>query len=220
MVYIVENNGVYGLTKGQFSATADLGQKLKYAGVNNLPPLDICIEALAAGATFVARSFAGDPKPGGGAAQGCAVAIAASRSWTSSARASPSTTTKSPPRAIAGARRKETPLNELSASSRPSEEITIGDYESEMEVEMHDGSKIVSRSSTPTTIRPIRPRPSACWKMRAAKQQFITGLIYVNEEERPHLLELLQLTDEPLATLSDERVRPTREALQALMATL
>ena len=62
MVYIVENNGVYGLTKGQFSATADLGQKLKYAGVNNLPPLDVCIEALASGATFVARSFAGDPK--------------------------------------------------------------------------------------------------------------------------------------------------------------
>ena len=62
MVYIVENNGVYGLTKGQFSATADLGQKLKYAGVNNLPPLDICMEALAANATFVARSFAGDPR--------------------------------------------------------------------------------------------------------------------------------------------------------------
>ncbi len=62
MVYIVENNGVYGLTKGQFSATADMGQQLKYAGVNNLPPLDVCIEALAAGATFVARSFAGDPK--------------------------------------------------------------------------------------------------------------------------------------------------------------
>ena len=62
MVYIVENNGVYGLTKGQFSATADLGQRLKYAGMNNLPPLDICLEALAANATFVARSFAGDPK--------------------------------------------------------------------------------------------------------------------------------------------------------------
>ncbi len=62
MVYIVENNGVYGLTKGQFSATADLGQRLKYAGVNNLPPLDICLEALAANATFVARSFAGDPR--------------------------------------------------------------------------------------------------------------------------------------------------------------
>src|SRR5574341_1454095 len=62
MVYVVENNGVYGLTKGQFSATADKGQLLKYAGRNELPPIDICIEALAANATFVARSFAGDPK--------------------------------------------------------------------------------------------------------------------------------------------------------------
>src|SRR5512134_133502 len=62
MVYIVENNGVYGLTKGQFSATADKGQKLKYAGINELPPIDVCIEAVAANASFVARSFAGDPK--------------------------------------------------------------------------------------------------------------------------------------------------------------
>jgi 2-oxoglutarate ferredoxin oxidoreductase subunit beta len=62
MVYIVENNGVYGLTKGQFSATADQGQMLKYAGVNPFMPLDVCLEALAANATFVARSFAGDAK--------------------------------------------------------------------------------------------------------------------------------------------------------------
>ncbi len=55
-----EQRHVYGLTKGQFSATNGLGQRLKYAGVNNLPPLDICLEALAANATFVARSFAGD----------------------------------------------------------------------------------------------------------------------------------------------------------------
>src|SRR5437899_817588 len=62
MVYIVEDNGVYGLTKGQFSATADEGQRLKYAGVNEMPPIDLCIEALAADCTFVARSFSGDPK--------------------------------------------------------------------------------------------------------------------------------------------------------------
>src|SRR6476659_8591136 len=62
MVYIVENNGVYGLTKGQFSATADLGQHLKYAGTNELPPIDVCVEALVADAGFVARSCAGDAK--------------------------------------------------------------------------------------------------------------------------------------------------------------
>src|SRR5437016_11570082 len=62
MVYIIENNGVYGLTKGQFSATADVGQQLKYAGLNELPPIDLCIEAIVGGAGFVARSFAGDAK--------------------------------------------------------------------------------------------------------------------------------------------------------------
>src|SRR6478735_3828529 len=62
MIYIVENNGVYGLTKGQFSATADEGQKLKYSGVNELPPIDLCFEALFAVAPFVARSFSGDAK--------------------------------------------------------------------------------------------------------------------------------------------------------------
>src|SRR5215218_7796870 len=62
MVYIIENNGVYGLTKGQFSATADMGQKLKYAGVNELPPIDLCLEAIVADCSFVARSFSGDPK--------------------------------------------------------------------------------------------------------------------------------------------------------------
>ncbi|MCS7070683.1 MAG: thiamine pyrophosphate-dependent enzyme, partial [Anaerolinea sp.] len=62
MVYIIENNGVYGLTKGQFSATADEGQKLKYYGVNELPAIDLCLEAVVGGCTFVARSFSGDSK--------------------------------------------------------------------------------------------------------------------------------------------------------------
>ncbi len=62
MVYIVENNGVYGLTKGQFSATAEKGLTLKREGVNLYKPVDICKEAVISNATFVARSFAGDPK--------------------------------------------------------------------------------------------------------------------------------------------------------------
>ncbi|HQX00579.1 MAG TPA: thiamine pyrophosphate-dependent enzyme, partial [Anaerolineales bacterium] len=62
MVYIVENNGVYGLTKGQFSATAEKGLSLKKQGENPYMPIDICMEALVSNATFVARSFAGNPK--------------------------------------------------------------------------------------------------------------------------------------------------------------
>src|SRR5215472_15742935 len=60
MVYIVENNGVYGLTKGQFSATADRGSKSKRGALNNDEPIDMVMLALELGATFVARSFSGD----------------------------------------------------------------------------------------------------------------------------------------------------------------
>src|SRR5450432_1105035 len=62
LIYIIEDNGVYGLTKGQFSATADLGAKLKTGVVNDLPPIDTCAMAIQLGATFVARSFSGDKK--------------------------------------------------------------------------------------------------------------------------------------------------------------
>src|ERR1700742_315302 len=62
LVYIIEDNGVYGLTKGQFSATADLGSKLKTGVINDLPPIDTCIMAVELGATFVGRSFSGDKK--------------------------------------------------------------------------------------------------------------------------------------------------------------
>jgi len=62
MLYIIENNGVYGLTKGQFSATADEGSKLKTGVINDLPPMDLCALAVELGCGFVARGFAGDPK--------------------------------------------------------------------------------------------------------------------------------------------------------------
>lgn len=60
MAYIVENNGVYGLTKGQFSATADRGSKSKKGAINNDSPVDLVGLALQLGATYVARSFSGD----------------------------------------------------------------------------------------------------------------------------------------------------------------
>ena len=62
IIYIIEDNGCYGLTKGQFSPTADLGSKLKTGVVNDLPPIDTCALAIELGATFVGRSFSGDKK--------------------------------------------------------------------------------------------------------------------------------------------------------------
>jgi len=62
IVYVIEDNGCYGLTKGQFSPTADLGSTLKTGVINDLPPIDTCALAVELGASFVARSFSGDPK--------------------------------------------------------------------------------------------------------------------------------------------------------------
>src|SRR5246500_1278363 len=62
IIYIIEDNGVYGLTKGQFSATADVGSTLKTGVINDLPPIDICALAIELGATFVGRSFSGDKR--------------------------------------------------------------------------------------------------------------------------------------------------------------
>src|SRR5260370_10818056 len=62
VIYIIEDNGVYGLTKGQFSATADIGSKLKTGVINDLPPIDTCSLAIQLGATFVGRSFSGDKR--------------------------------------------------------------------------------------------------------------------------------------------------------------
>ncbi len=118
MVYIIENNGVYGLTKGQFSATADIGQELKYAGKNELPPIDLCLEAIASGAGFVARSFAGDPKQVQQLLK-AALSYAAPPCWTSSARASPSTTRTSRPRATTGARNTKRRCTKCATSCPP-----------------------------------------------------------------------------------------------------
>ena len=60
MLYIIENNGVYGLTKGQFSASADVGSTAKKGAPNSQIPIDPCTVAISLGATYVARSFSGD----------------------------------------------------------------------------------------------------------------------------------------------------------------
>jgi 2-oxoglutarate ferredoxin oxidoreductase subunit beta len=98
MTYIVENNGVYGLTKGQFSATADQGSKSKKGVVNSDTAIDLVAMALQLGASYVARSFSGDKEQLVPLIKGALSHRGAALS-TSSARASPSTTTRAAPRA-------------------------------------------------------------------------------------------------------------------------
>ncbi len=218
MLYIVENNGVYGLTKGQFSATADLGQRLKYAGVNNLPPLDICLEALAANATFVARSFAGDPRQvetllkAAFSHRGIAVLDIISPCVTFNNHDDSS-------KSYTWGKQKETALNELNFIPHY-EEISIGYYEGEMEVAMHDGSRILLKKLDPDYDPTDKMNAFRTLEEARQNQQFITGLIYINQQERPDLHELLHVPETPLVHLTEDKLRPSRAALEDVMAKL
>jgi 2-oxoglutarate ferredoxin oxidoreductase subunit beta len=216
IVYIIENNGVYGLTKGQHSATADVGQNLKYAGLNELPPIDICIEALIADCGFVARSFAGDAKQvrellkTAMSYKGTAVLDIISPCVTFNNHEE---STKSYPYGKA----HEEPLHDITFVPKY-EEITV-DYEpgEEVTVKMHDGPSIrlkkLDREYDPTD-------KNAAMKLlleAEAKQNFITGLIYFNES-RATIQDVLDLDQTPLVALPADRLRPSREALSKINA--
>ena len=218
IVYIVENNGVYGLTKGQFSATSDLGSKLKTGVVNELPPIDLCTLAVELGATYVARSFAGDPKQLVALLEG-----ALSHKGTSVLDIiSPCVTFNNHPgstKSYTWGKEHEEMLHEVGFVPY-FEQINV-DYEegSALEVALHDGSRIVlkklERDYDPTD------RTCALSLLREAseKGQFLTGLVYV-DPERENFLELLDLVEEPLALLPMERLRPSQEALDEVMESL
>ncbi|HEX8727638.1 MAG TPA: 2-oxoacid:ferredoxin oxidoreductase subunit beta [Ktedonobacterales bacterium] len=218
LVYIVENNGVYGLTKGQFSATADEGQKLKYAGLNELPPINICLEALVADCGFVARSFAGDPRQveqllkAALSHNGTAVLDIISP-CVSFNDAEDST------KSYAWGKAHEEIINEFSYIP-PRQEITVDYAEGEtVDVTMHDGSKVRLRKLDGKHDPTDRYAAMRLLEEAQQKQEFITGLIYI-DEKRPSLGELEHLPAAPLASLDESKLRPSREALDKLMAEL
>ena len=219
IVYIIENNGVYGLTKGQFSATADEGQKLKYAGVNELPPIDLCLEALTADCSFVARSFSGDPKQ----VQALLKAAFSHGGTAVLDIISPCVTFNNhdeSTKSYAYGREHEIPLQEITFVPKR-EEIVIEDYpEGETKtVEMHDGSTIVLKKVGPDHDPTDRYAALKLLEDSRREHQFITGLLFL-DENRPSLPEQVHLGDTPLAHLGESELRPSREALAKVMADL
>jgi len=223
-VYIIENNGVYGLTKGQFSATADEGQNLKYYGENHLPPIDLCMEAIIGGATFVARSFSGDAgqvqelMKAAIAHQGIAVLDIISPCVTFN---NAETSTKSYPYG----KEHQIPLNTIDTwhPEHPDfvpikEEIMVDDFpEGEvMPVHMHDGTIIKLKKLKDHNPR-SRMQALTVLEEAQREQMFITGLLYY-EEPRPTLAETENLIDGPLAKMTDDQARPPKSALDAIMA--
>jgi 2-oxoglutarate/2-oxoacid ferredoxin oxidoreductase subunit beta len=218
MIYIVENNGVYGLTKGQFSATADVGSKAKKGFINELPAIDLCAMAIELGCNFVARSFAGDPKQ----LQALLKAALGHRGTAMFDLVSPCVTFNNhegSTKSYKYAKEHEELLHEISFVPF-FEQIAVDYKEGETtDVELHDGSHIRLRK-TDHGYDP-RDKAAALNTLRECQDsgEFLTGLIYINEEKSDFITQL-QMVDQPLATLPQETVQPTQADLNKIMAEL
>jgi len=218
LVYIIEDNGCYGLTKGQFSPTADVGSTLKNGVVNELPPIDTCALAVELGATFVARSFSGDKK------QLLAILKAAlSHRGTSMIDViSPCVTFndhEGSTKSYSYVKEHDEPLGEVSFVPF-FEDITV-DYDpgTTTEVKMHDGSRLL--------LKKLENDYNPTDKMQALKVlhetlrrgEYATGVIYV-EPDKDDFITQLNLVDTPLAALPMDRTRPGKAVLDDVMESL
>jgi 2-oxoglutarate ferredoxin oxidoreductase subunit beta len=218
MIYIIEDNGCYGLTKGQFSPTADLGSTLKTGVVNDLPPLDTCALAIELGASFVARSFSGDKRQ-------LLSILKASLSHRGTALIdviSPCVTFndhEGSTKSYAYAKDHDEPLGEVSFVPF-FDDISV-DYDpgTTKEVKMHDGSKLYLKKVAEDYDPTDRLNALRMIHETARRGEFATGILYI-EPAKEDFLTLLNVVDEPLATLPLERVRPGREALEEIMESL
>ena len=218
IIYIIENNGVYGLTKGQFSATADTGSKLKSGVVNDLPAIDCCALAIQLGATFVARSFSGDKKQ----LLALLKASTAHRGTILLDIISPCVafndhegSTKS----YSYMKEHEEPLHQIDFIPTY-KEIDV-DYEpgQTTEVEMHDGSRVVLKKLGHDYDSTSKAGALEALLKSEQTGHVLTGLLYL-ETQQKNFLDLLNLVDEPLASLPEERVRPKRQVLDEIMEEL
>ncbi len=218
VIYIIEDNGCYGLTKGQFSATADVGSKAKNGVINDLPPIDTCALAIQLGATFVGRSFSGDKK------QLLALLEAAiGHNGTAMLDViSPCVTFndhEGSTKSYAYVKDHEAALEDISFVPF-FEDISVEyDPGSTKEVTLHDGSHLM--------LKKVNVDYDATNKMAALraleeshnKGEVLTGLFYV-DTQRSNFVEVLNLVDEPLSALPESRVRPPRESLEQVMEEL
>jgi 2-oxoglutarate ferredoxin oxidoreductase subunit beta len=218
MIYIIEDNGVYGLTKGQFSATADIGSKLKTGVVNDLPAIDICALAVQMGATFVGRSFSGDKKQ----LSAMLKAAIAHRGTVLLDVISPCVTFndhEGSTKSYKYMQEHDEPIGDISFVPH-FEDITV-DYDpnTTIDVPMHDGSHLRLRKLHEEYSPSNRVDAVKLLMETHARGEVLTGVFYVDTQQADFTT-LLNLVDEPLATLPEARVRPNREVLTGLMQSL
>ena len=218
MIYIIENNGVYGLTKGQFSATADIGSKLKTGVINELPPIDTCALAIQLGTTFVGRSFSGDKKQllsmlkAAIAHQGTVMLDVISPCVTFNDHEG---STKS----YKFLQENDEPINEIGFVAS-FDDIEV-DYDSGevYDVEMHDGSQLRLRKLLEDYDPTDKANAVRTLMEAQEKDEVLTGVFYI-DTQKPTFIDQLNLVDEPLATLPESLTRPPKSALESLMVNL
>jgi 2-oxoglutarate ferredoxin oxidoreductase subunit beta len=215
LVYLIENNGCYGLTKGQFSATADKGSKNKGGTVNPTDPIDLCALAIEMGCSYVARSFSGDLKQlvplikGAISHRGAAVIDIVSPCVTFNNHEG---STKSYPYS----KEHEDPIHEVGFVPYYEEVKVDYDPGTTTVVKLHDGSQITLKKLSHEHDPRDRAQAMKLLDRARREQLFLTGLIYHDTGFAP-LDEQLKLVDEPLATLPESRTRPGPEALAKIM---
>jgi len=218
MVYVVENNGVYGLTKGQFSATADPGSTLKTGAVNELPAIDTCALAVQLGATFVGRSFSGDKKQLSAMLRAAIV----HRGISLIDVISPCVTFndhEGSTKSYSYLKEHDEPLEDL-LFVPAFEDISVEyDPGSTIDVTLHDGSRL--RLTKIEEGYDPRNRANAVARLLKAVEEgsVLTGVFYV-DAKAPDFLSALGTVDGPLASLPEGRVRPPRSAFDAIVESL
>ena len=218
ILYVVEDNGVYGLTKGQFSATADVGSRAKSGVANELPPIDLCAMAIQLGATFVGRSFSGDKRQ----LSAMLRAAVAHRGTVMLDVVSPCVTFndhEGSTKSYAYMKDHDAPLHELQFVPAY-EDITV-DYDpgTTIDVTMHDGSHL--RLKKLEEGYDPRDRVGALTRLAEASTggDVLTGVLYV-DSKAPSFVDTLNLVEAPLATLPEAQVRPPRAVLEEIVDAL
>jgi len=219
MVYIVENNGVYGLTKGQYSATADVGSKKKKGAVNETQPIDLCAMAINLGCSFVARSFSGSKKQ-------LTAIIKAAMSHKGFALIdviSPCVTFNNNDESLRSYGYVKDNTAELHSvgyiphfSPLEQVEVPAGSFR---DITLHDGSTM--RLETISEDHDISDAVAALGALHRAdaEKKHVMGLLYF-DGEKPSLDTELNLHDTPITEMGEDILRPSREQLAEVVAAL
>jgi 2-oxoglutarate/2-oxoacid ferredoxin oxidoreductase subunit beta len=214
MVYVIENNGVYGLTKGQFSASADVGSKSKRGEPNRMAPIDSVTLGLSLGATFIARSFSGDKEQ----LVPILKAAVSHRGFALIDVISPCVTFndhEGSTKSYLYTRQHELKATDTDFVPPASEILAHIGQNGAVSVTLHDGSVVRFKGVPPNYDPTDRRKVSDYLEEHQGKGEVVTGLLYLDESV-PDLHEMNNTSAVPLTKLPYEKLCPGSAALSRL----